>query len=83
MKLRLSQKPGTHTPSSEPNMSARSHTDPRWAAATTPEGTPIATATRSAHAISTRVGSVRSTIAVTTGRSRKYDWPRSPRSTRP
>ena len=71
MKLRLSQKPGTQTPSREPIISTRSHAEPRWAAATMPEGTPIATATSRAHAISTSVGSARSRIAVVTGRSRK------------
>src|SRR5215813_8852541 len=40
MKLRLSQKPGMHTPRSETVMSPRSQADPRWAAAMVPEGTP-------------------------------------------
>ena len=71
MKLRLSQKPGTQTPRSEPSIRVRSQIEPRWAAATMPEGTPMTTATSRAQAISMRVGSARSTIAVTTGRSRK------------
>src|SRR5437773_1462669 len=47
-----------------------------------PEGTPIRIATSSAEKVSTIVGSARSSSAVTTGRSRKYDWPRPARGGR-
>ena len=63
-------------------MSPRSHHDPWYAPATIPEGTPISTATNSPPAIRTSVGSVRSHSACVTGRSRKYERPRSPRSRR-
>ena len=83
MKLRESQKPGTQTPSSAASISVRSQSEPGAAAATMPEGTPITIATNSAEHVKTSVGSARSRRACVTGRSRKYDWPRSPRRMRP
>ncbi len=43
-----------------------------------PDGTPMTTATNSEVSVSTMVGSARSHSAVVTGRSRKYERPRSP-----
>jgi len=52
-------------------MSPRSHAEPRCAAAMVPDGTPMATATKSEQSMSTSVGSARSHSARLTGRSRK------------
>ena len=63
-------------------MTRRSAQVPARAAAMTPSGTAISTATMSVHKVSDTVGWTRCPISVVTGRLVKIDVPRSPCSSR-
>ena len=63
-------------------MTRRSIQVPALAAAITPSGTAISTATTSVHRVSDTVGCTRCPMSVVTGRLVKIDVPRSPCSSR-